>query len=825
MDIINLIGGLLYQWDTGRKVKIESPSCINVDEVHFTNDMQDALVVEPKSADNVYYAEIPNILLQEKRNIKVYVVMHTENGERTVCSRGLTVNSRQKPADYIYTETEVKSYEKLDQRIKALEETAVLTAPQNLTDNEKVQARANIDAIGAPQTAEVGQFIKVTEVDENGKPIAWEAGNPDWEQMENKPFHKEECVLTFLEPTDVTFDGYWVYSERIVDTVYTREELLKKVYKVVWDGVEYDNLTAATVAGKDNRVEIGDSDNYPFAIWVYVDNTVGIHLNDGSSTTHSVALYMYDTVITKIPDEFLPDADEEISKTSKRPVQNFAVANALENVSWNALQDKPFGEIDVEDIGYLMEPVELDFSGKNKENSLTIRALSSKVVGDTIYVSWNGECYPVVLSNGILGKHHGGNPYLYDPKAYDDTGEPFFFYTVRNNIYYVYSSEKTIVTFGIANGFFGIAKLAEEYIPATQVDFEQNDESARDYVKGRTHHKEVSSFVSPTPEYEVTNKNSQFVKCGDNLPSKEDLIGALVFLDTTDGAMNYTISESDITENDWGIDFGYGYVVTSAPATIGDYTYDSTGVYLGWGLYELRTGMYRPYYRTYEMHITKYHTLDEAYIPSTIARTADVTAGLAGKVDVPQAATVGQVISVKAVDESGKPTEWECVDMVSGGSEWKKIATIELTEAVSTIDITHDVNGTPLEELGYNEIVGMAVIEGVEGNSALWARMGIVYRMCQNPTTNYITGGTANSSVNGGMISSGRKRLNFIIKVIGNRVFFTDNDISTLKSNDTGWFEYFIGYNQYMNLLSIKFYGHVATDVFGIGSEFEVWGR
>lgn len=118
MDTINIIGGLLYQWDTDRKVKIIPPNNISVDEVHFTNDLQDALVVEPKSADNVLYADIPNILLREKRNIKVYVVMHTENGERTVCSRGLTVNPRQKPADYIYTETEVKSYEKLDQRIK-----------------------------------------------------------------------------------------------------------------------------------------------------------------------------------------------------------------------------------------------------------------------------------------------------------------------------------------------------------------------------------------------------------------------------------------------------------------------------------------------------------------------------------------------------------------------------------------------------------------------------------------------------------------------------------------------------------------------------------
>lgn len=157
MDTISLIGSLLYQWDTGRKVKIASPNCINVDEVHFTNDMQDALVVEPKSADNVYYAEIPNILLQDKRRIKVYVVTRTETGEQTVCCRGLTVNPRQKPADYIYTETELKRWESLDERIKALEEggvggsaDAVLYTEQELTEEQKAVARENIGAVGAP---------------------------------------------------------------------------------------------------------------------------------------------------------------------------------------------------------------------------------------------------------------------------------------------------------------------------------------------------------------------------------------------------------------------------------------------------------------------------------------------------------------------------------------------------------------------------------------------------------------------------------------------------------------------------------------------------
>ena len=59
-----------------------------------------------------------------------------------------------------------------------------------------------------------------------------------------------------------------------------------------------------------------------------------------------------------------------------------------------------------------------------------------------------------------------------------------------------------------------------------------------------------------------------------------------------------------------------------------------------------------------------YSPLDEAYIPSAIARVEDVNAGLAEKVTAPQSATVGQVIAVKTVDENGVPKEWEAIDPI-----------------------------------------------------------------------------------------------------------------------------------------------------------------
>ena len=44
--------------------------------------------------------------------------------------------------------------------------------------------------------------------------------------------------------------------------------------------------------------------------------------------------------------------------------------------------------------------------------------------------------------------------------------------------------------------------------------------------------------------------------------------------------------------------------------------------------------------------------------------------GLRGDyIQTPETATVGQTIVVKSVDTSGKPTEWQAVDMPSGGSD------------------------------------------------------------------------------------------------------------------------------------------------------------
>ena len=76
----------------------------------------------------------------------------------------------------------------------------------------------------------------------------------------------------------------------------------------------------------------------------------------------------------------------------------------------------------------------------------------------------------------------------------------------------------------------------------------------------------------------------------------------------------------------------------------------------------------------------------------TAAGGADISLGLTS-------AAVGQIIKVKAIDASGKPTAWEAADMPSGGG-WELITDITLTEdggGASNLDVTRNDKGEEFE--------------------------------------------------------------------------------------------------------------------------------
>lgn len=112
--MVELVGGELYQWDTGRTIVVNPGTDDAIHEVHFTTKNMDyAYVVGTYEQDGAVKCHIPNIILQQTRSIIVYEVTKTETGEMSVSETTLALIKRNKPQDYAYTEDELRDYERI----------------------------------------------------------------------------------------------------------------------------------------------------------------------------------------------------------------------------------------------------------------------------------------------------------------------------------------------------------------------------------------------------------------------------------------------------------------------------------------------------------------------------------------------------------------------------------------------------------------------------------------------------------------------------------------------------------------------------------------
>ena len=68
-------------------------------------------------------------------------------------------------------------------------------------------------------------------------------------------------------------------------------------------------------------------------------------------------------------------------------------------------------------------------------------------------------------------------------------------------------------------------------------------------------------------------------------------------------------------------------------------------------------------------------------------------------------ATVGQIAKITAVDDSGKPTAWESVDMPGDGDVWELIYYGEITEDIGSVIVDKDSNGNDFSLKEYKLII------------------------------------------------------------------------------------------------------------------------
>ena len=108
-----------YQWDINQKLIVADDS---ITEVHFSNRTNSySLVCDIQNEGDLRVVSVPNVLLQTNWPIKVYAYRK----DHTEVSQTFRVIEKAKPQDYVYTPDEVKTWEELNDRITALEQSGV----------------------------------------------------------------------------------------------------------------------------------------------------------------------------------------------------------------------------------------------------------------------------------------------------------------------------------------------------------------------------------------------------------------------------------------------------------------------------------------------------------------------------------------------------------------------------------------------------------------------------------------------------------------------------------------------------------------------------
>lgn len=150
----------LWQWDVNMRLQLEGiPADTQID---FELATSEPLAVKAYEEDGAMYADIPNILLQKHGKLTVYVYLTDDECGFTKLKESFYVARRPKPADYVYTETEVQTFSSLVARMDEIEKNGV--TDEQIEKSVTKYLAAN--PIGLPPGGKAGQVLcKVSDAD------------------------------------------------------------------------------------------------------------------------------------------------------------------------------------------------------------------------------------------------------------------------------------------------------------------------------------------------------------------------------------------------------------------------------------------------------------------------------------------------------------------------------------------------------------------------------------------------------------------------------------------------------------------------------------
>ena len=342
----------VYQWDQSITLTITEPE--NVPEVHFKwGDQAVPIAVTDQQV------AIPPELMQLPQDI----VLWAYTPDHTMDMAKIKLQQRPKPSDYAYTPTEVKTWEQLDERIKVLEDGGVqgavksvngqtgdvtITAEglgalteddlQEATDKALAQAKASGEFDGAqgskgdtgaqgpqgetgPQGpagpagagldvtgATVGQTVKISAVDSNGVPTAWEpvdmasGGETPWELLATISITENIVTLTSTLPKACTEVTLYFHGIKTASNAQLMVNRAGSANNFVTTSAKYIEVQLKMLTGQD-RIRRTDIDHSTYGFWqggnctsrltdstisgiteisIYTSNPVGVEFTAGT---------------------------------------------------------------------------------------------------------------------------------------------------------------------------------------------------------------------------------------------------------------------------------------------------------------------------------------------------------------------------------------------------------------------------------------------------------------------------------------------------------------------------------------------------------------
>ena len=640
----------LWQWDTGRTLAVDA----DCSQVHFSNKVF-GRSIDVDVVDGA--AIIPDILLQTDKELNVWAFVGTAENGYTKISKTFKVNRRNKPADYVFTPTDQMTLQTIQRQIGDLADLTT-EAKENLVAaiNEMAAEIPTVDSTltqpGQPaDAAAVGDRLSVLSEEIADLPQSdWDQNDvmqPDY--VKNRPFYTGAPVETVVvEDSTVSFtrnehSGFYsaILQSTFVPTV-------GDIYKVSWDGTAYEctcvDSNGNTIIGNLSIVGAGSDTGEPFIVGVIKGVGIQIATAD-TSASHAISISELVREIVKIdakylPFPFKPDGISYLTFSSRN---SFSLS--IREKSWDGTLEY-FASNGTWTV--LDGASSLSAEANGSEYVLYLRGTGNTVISGGL--EWNLEGFDISCIGNIET--------LLDYATVESGGHP----AMAEGCYQGMFQGCTSLTRAPELPATTLAKSCYDFMFQGCTNLIQAPELPATTLASYCYQGMFSDCTSLTqaPELSATALASycyymMFSGCT-SLTQVSELpataLANLCYYRMFYGCTSLKLSETKTEEYTQEYRIPLSGDGTDASSALAEMFISTGGTFIG------TPSINTTYYLSSDNMIARGNDIDNlhGYVKSMIDSAGEC-------IPAPATAQVGQAIVVKAVDENGKPTAWEAVDM------------------------------------------------------------------------------------------------------------------------------------------------------------------